>query len=120
MPTPALDSFAKQSGQSIKEVERLWDKSKIIAAEKFKDGTDEFYSYTTGILKKMLKLEGKDFSRSLYVSKDIKEGELITQFNIKSVRPGYSLHPKYFPEILGKKAIRNLCVGDRIQLTDFE
>jgi pseudaminic acid synthase len=63
---------------------------------------------------------GRSFSRSLYVSKDIKEGELITQFNIKSVRPGYSLHPKYFPEILGKKAIRNLCVGDRIQLTDFE
>jgi pseudaminic acid synthase len=63
---------------------------------------------------------GRSFSRSLYVSKDIKEGELITKFNIKSVRPGYSLHPKYFPEILGKRAVRNLEKGVRIQLTDFE
>jgi len=63
---------------------------------------------------------GRNFSRSLYVSQDIKQGELITESNIKSVRPGYSLHPKHLPEILGKKAVRNLLKGERIQLTDFE
>lgn len=62
---------------------------------------------------------GRGFSRSLYVCKEIQEGELITESNIKSVRPGYSLHPKHLHEILGKKAKRNLSIGDRIQLTDF-
>lgn len=65
-------------------------------------------------------ITGRSFSRSLYVSQDIKEGDLITESNIKSVRPGYSLHPKYLPEILGKKAVRNLFKGERIQLTDFK
>ena len=63
---------------------------------------------------------GKSFSRSLYVSEDIDQGEIITESNIKSVRPGYSLHPKYLPEILGKKAVRKLLKGERIQLSDFE
>ena len=44
------------------------------------------------------------FARSLYVSKDIKEGEVFTLENIKSVRPFYGLHPKYLKDILGKKA----------------
>lgn len=63
---------------------------------------------------------GKSFSRSLYVSKDIEQGEVITESNIKSVRPGFSLHPKYLPEILGKKTVKKLLKGERIQLTDFE
>ena len=52
--------------------------------------------------------------RSLYVSKDIKEGELITQKNIKSVRPSYGLHPKEWDTVIGKKAIKNLEKGDRL------
>ena len=45
---------------------------------------------------------GKQFSRSLYVSKDVKKGEVITKENVRSVRPGYGLHPKYLKDILGK------------------
>ena len=45
----------------------------------------------------------RDFSRSLFVVKDIKKGELITSSNVKSIRPGFGAHPKYLPEILGKK-----------------
>ena len=48
--------------------------------------------------------KGRDFSRSLYASKDIKKGEVLTHENIKSVRPGYGLHPKYLKDILGKVA----------------
>ena len=48
--------------------------------------------------------EAKAFSRSLYISKEIKKGEIASKENIKSVRPGYSLHPKHLPQILGKKA----------------
>jgi len=45
---------------------------------------------------------GKQFSRSLYVSKDVKKGDFITKENVRSVRPGYGLHPKHLEEIIGK------------------
>ena len=52
--------------------------------------------------------------RSLYIVKDIKKGEIISQENVKSVRPFYGLHPKHFEEVLGKKAKRDLEKGDRL------
>lgn len=61
-------------------------------------------------------LEGRNFSRSLYVVNDIKKGEKITVENIKSIRPGYGLHPKYFEEILGKSVNRDLLRGERMDL----
>ena len=65
-------------------------------------------------------LAGKDFSRSLYVAESINKGEIITESTIRSVRPGFSLHPKHLPEILGKTAKRDLKKGERITLSDFE
>ena len=56
--------------------------------------------------------KGKDFSRSLYVVEDIKKGELITEKNVRSVRPGFGLHPKFYKDVLGKTAIKNLEKGD--------
>ncbi|MEP6803966.1 MAG: pseudaminic acid synthase [Flavobacterium sp.] len=47
--------------------------------------------------------KGKDFSRSLYVVEDMKEGDVITEENVRSIRPGFGLHPKYYNQILGKK-----------------
>ena len=63
--------------------------------------------------------KGRDFSRSLYVVKDIKKGEEVTEENVKSVRPGFGLHPKYYKEILGKKARFNLEKGDRFKLDNI-
>ena len=60
--------------------------------------------------------KGKDFSRSLYIVKDMKEGDIFTEENIRSIRPGYSLHPKYLFEILGKKTKVNLKKGDRVEI----
>jgi pseudaminic acid synthase len=60
--------------------------------------------------------KGKDFSRSLYVVEDIKEGEVISEENVRSIRPGYGLHPKYHSEILGKKFNTVLEKGDRMKL----
>jgi pseudaminic acid synthase len=51
------------------------------------------------------------FRRSLFAVEDIAEGELFTGKNIRSIRPGYGLLPKYLPEILGKPAKKNICRG---------
>lgn len=60
--------------------------------------------------------EGRDFSRSIYVSSDVKAGDIIGPENIKIVRPGFGLHPKHYHEILGKKFSANLEKGDRMDL----
>ncbi len=62
---------------------------------------------------------GKAFSRSLYVAEDIKKGELITEQNVQSVRPGFGMHPKYLKDILGRKVVRDLEKGERIHFKDI-
>ena len=52
--------------------------------------------------------------RSLYVTKDIKAGEEFTADNIKSLRPGYGIQPKYYDEILGRHAARDIEFGDAL------
>jgi len=59
------------------------------------------------------KKNSRQFSRSLYVAKDIKKGETFTEENIRSVRPGYAMHPKYLKDILGTKAKEDYKFGDR-------
>jgi pseudaminic acid synthase len=49
------------------------------------------------------KKKSKQFSRSLIIVKDVKEGEEITRENVRSIRPGFGIHPKYFTEIIGKQ-----------------
>ncbi|WP_343631862.1 pseudaminic acid synthase [Fluviicola sp.] len=63
---------------------------------------------------------GKVFSRSLYISQDLKAGEIVTEKHIRSVRPGYSLHPKYYSELIGKRSLKDFTIGDRIKKEDFE
>ena len=59
-------------------------------------------------------LKGKDCSRSLYVVENVKAGEVLTEKNIRSVRPGFGLHPKHYDEILGKQVTKDLQIGDRL------
>lgn len=53
-------------------------------------------------------------ARSLYVAENVNAGDIITEKNVRSVRPGYGLAPKYLPEILGKKFSKNAEKGDRM------
>lgn len=48
--------------------------------------------------------KSKGRSRSLYVVSDIKKGEIFTPDNMRSIRPGYGLHTKYYKDIIGKRA----------------
>lgn len=59
-------------------------------------------------------LLNKHGRRSLYVSAPIKKGQSFSAHNIKSVRPGYGLEPKYKPIVLGRKATKDLDIGDRL------
>jgi len=49
------------------------------------------------------KKKSRQFSRSLFIVKDVKAGEILTEENVRSIRPGFGVHPKYLFEILGKK-----------------
>jgi pseudaminic acid synthase len=51
------------------------------------------------------------FRRSIYVAKDIKAGEEFTKDNLRIIRPGFGLSPKYYDKLLGKKAKQNLVKG---------
>jgi pseudaminic acid synthase len=65
-------------------------------------------------------VQGKDFSRSLYVVKDIKAGEALTEKNVRSIRPGFGLHPKFYQEILGKKTTIDVSVGTALSFHFIE
>ena len=66
--------------------------------------------------KKEKMIINQDFSRSLFVVKDMKMGDVITEDNVRSIRPGFGLHPKYFAEILGKKVNTDLKRGIPFEL----
>lgn len=60
-------------------------------------------------------IKGRAFSRSLYVVKDIKKGEVITEENVRSIRPGFGMHPKHYKSVLGEKVTMDLHNGDRLE-----
>ena len=58
----------------------------------------------------------REFSRSLFVVKDMKKDDVICENNVRSIRPGFGLHPKYLKEILGKKVNKDLKKGTPFEL----
>ncbi|MCZ2846327.1 MAG: pseudaminic acid synthase [Candidatus Bathyarchaeota archaeon] len=62
--------------------------------------------------------KGKNFSRSLYIVKDIQKGEILTEEHVRSIRPGFGLHPRFLYEILGKRVLVDLEMGTALK-TDY-
>lgn len=60
------------------------------------------------------------FARSLFIVKDVKAGEELTEENVRSIRPGYGLHPKFYKEILGKKFRKDFEKGTPLEWGQFE
>ncbi|WP_115719222.1 pseudaminic acid synthase [Gallaecimonas mangrovi] len=54
------------------------------------------------------------FRRSLYFATDIKAGEVVTAAQIRRIRPGYGLAPKYLQEVVGRKAKENISAGTAV------
>ena len=53
----------------------------------------------------------RKLSRSLFVVKDIKKGETITEENVRSIRPGNGMHTRHYEEVLGRVAAKDLEKG---------
>ena len=51
------------------------------------------------------------FRRSLYVVNDVKAGEKFTAQNVRAIRPGYGIAPKFYDEVIGKTAKRDITRG---------
>ncbi|EMN01256.1 pseudaminic acid synthase [Leptospira noguchii str. 1993005606] len=60
-------------------------------------------------------IKSRDFARSLFVITDIKKGDEFSNTNVKAIRPGYGLHPKFLQEVIGKKASRDIERGTPVQ-----
>ncbi len=84
------DEF-KEMVKAVREVEKALGKVTYELTEKMK--------------------KSREFARSLFVVKHMKKGEVFTEENVKSIRPGYGLHPKYLKDILGKRARKDIEKG---------
>jgi pseudaminic acid synthase len=51
------------------------------------------------------------FRRSLYIAEDVREGDVLTTRNLRVIRPGKGLHPRFFEQILGKRVRRDAKCG---------
>ncbi len=64
--------------------------------------------------------KSKIFRRSIFVVKNIKRGEKLTKKNIRRIRPGYGLEPKFFDKVLGKKTKKNLYAGNPLKIQQIK
>ncbi len=60
------------------------------------------------------------FRRSLYAVRDIRVGEEFTSDNVRSIRPGNGINPKYLPKLMGKRSKRDIQFGEPIKMEDLK
>ena len=65
------------------------------------------------------KKKSREFSRSIWVSEDIQEGEMISEKNIRIVRPAFGLAPKFYDEVIGRTVNKQLLKGTPLSLDDL-
>jgi pseudaminic acid synthase len=62
--------------------------------------------------------KSREFSRSLFIVENIKKGEQLSENNIRSIRPGFGLHPKFLKKVIGKRASKDLKRGTPLGVED--
>lgn len=65
-------------------------------------------------------MKSREFARSLFIVSDVKKGETITENSLRSIRPSGGMHPKYFDEIIGQKAVCDIKKGTPASFELFE
>jgi pseudaminic acid synthase len=63
---------------------------------------------------KLSEKENLKFRKSLYVVKDLEAGEKLSINNIRAIRPGYGLHPRYYDQLIGSKVVKKVSKGTPI------
>ena len=63
--------------------------------------------------------ESRRIRRSLYISQDVKKGDLISKLNVRAIRPGFGMSPKYFDEIIGKEFCADFKAGTPLAINMF-
>lgn len=91
------------------------------SASEFRELVDQIRELEIGLGKSTFELSeaGKSsrrFSRSLFVVADVRSGEIVTAENVRSIRPNNGLHPKFFPEILGRSFSTNVTAGTPLSI----
>lgn len=64
-------------------------------------------------------IENKVFRRSIFVTEDITAGQVFTEKNVRVIRPGDGLSPKFYEEVIGKVATKDLKRGEPLKMGDF-
>lgn len=123
--TNTIPMTAVALGASIVEKHFILDRSLGGIDSAFSLNPEEFASMvkavreveqTLGIVTYEVSEKDKGRRRSLYVAEDVKAGDVVTAHNVRSVRPGFGLHPKYLNDCFGKKINTNLKKGMRFSL----
>ena len=66
------------------------------------------------------KKKSRQFSRSLFVVENVKKGDVLTKDNVRSIRPGFGMHPKHLSEIIGKQFSKNVERGTPLSFNEIE
>ena len=96
--------------KAIREAEQA-EPNEVI--KKIKGADEAIGEVTYGLTEKAK--NHKFFMRSIFVVKDVKEGELFNHDNIRVIRPNKGMHPKHYSRILGKKAKKNIGKGTPLE-----
>jgi N-acetylneuraminate synthase len=61
-------------------------------------------------------MESRRLRRSLYITQDVKAGDIVTELNVRAIRPGDGAKPKFLPEVIGKKFNGDFTIGTPLSL----
>lgn len=62
------------------------------------------------------KQKSRKYARSLFVVKDVKAGDVVTEENVRSIRPSDGMAPKYYDEIIGRRFSADVCKGTPLKI----
>ena len=94
-------SFSMEAFEFKKMVKKIRDAEKLLGKVDYSANTK--------------KSKAREYVRSIYVKKDIKKGDILSEENLVSIRPGYGMHPKYLHQVFGTKAEKDYKYGDRFE-----